>query len=247
MIVDTPVLGWVLAIVAVFLLGLAKAGIKGIGVVIVTFLALAFGSRASTGVLMPLLLVGDTFAVIYYRSHVQWRVLWRLLPWVIAGVLAGVWFGKDLHEESFKLWMAILILGATTLMIAGELHRSLAIPQNKVFGWIMGLLAGFSTMIGNLAGPFANLFFLAMRLTKNHFIGTAAWLFFLVNIFKLPFHIFVWHTITFRSLQYDLMLLPAIVIGLWAGVKLVSRIHEARYRRIVIVLTAAGAILILFG
>ena len=132
-------------------------------------------------------------------------------------------------------------------MIAGELHRSLAIPQSKVFGWIMGLLAGFSTMIGNLAGPFANLFFLAMRLTKNHFIGTAAWLFFLVNIFKLPFHIFVWHTITLQSLHYDLLLLPAIIVGLWAGVRLVSRIQEARYRRIVIVLTAVGAILILAG
>lgn len=159
----------------------------------------------------------------------------------------GVWFGKDLPEDKFKLWMAILILGATILMIAGEVHRSLAIPRNKVFGWIMGLLAGFSTMIGNLAGPFANLFFLAMRLPKNHFIGTAAWLFFLVNIFKLPFHIFLWHTITMQSIHDDILLLPALLIGLWGGVLLVTRIHEERYRKIVIILTALGAILILTG
>jgi hypothetical protein len=111
----------------------------------------------------------------------------------------------------------------------------------------MGLLAGISTMIGNLAGPFADLYFLAMRLPKQNFIGTAAWLFFIVNIFKLPFHIFVWGTITAHTLLIDLWLLPVVAAGLLSGVWMVSRIHDLRYRKIVIALTGIGALLILLS
>jgi uncharacterized membrane protein YfcA len=213
--------------------------------VIVLLFALAFESKASTGILMPLLIVGDSFAVIYYRRHAAWPVLWRLMPWVIIGVLVGVWAGKELDEGRFKLWMAVLILISTILMIVGEVRKRVDVPKHGVFGSIMGLLAGFATMIGNLAGPFADLYFLAMRLPKNSFIGTAAWLFFLVNIFKLPFHILVWGTITVDTLMLDLWLLPPLALGLWAGVKLVSKIREAPYRIIVIALTAIGALLIL--
>lgn len=244
---DIPLVGWILAIASAFILGLAKSGLKGMGVIIVMLLALAFESKVSTGILMPLLLVGDVFAVIHYHRHAQWSHLWRLLPWMLAGVLIGVWFGKDLNEEQFKHWMAILILSSTALMIWGEIRKRLTVPKHGIFGATMGLFAGISTMIGNLAGPFADLYFLAMRLPKQNFIGTAAWLFFIVNIFKLPFHIFVWRTINRETLLIDLWLLPAVVGGLIIGVWLVSRIHDLRYRKIVIALTAIGAILILTG
>jgi uncharacterized membrane protein YfcA len=236
---------WVMAVIATLILGMAKAGLKGPGVVIVLLFALAFQSKASTGILMPLLIAGDTFAVIYYRRHAAWGILWRLMPWVVIGVLVGVWAGKELDEAQFKLWMAVLILGSTVLMIVGEFRKRVEVPKHGLFGSVMGLLAGFATMIGNLAGPFADLYFLAMRLPKNSFIGTAAWLFFLVNIFKLPFHILVWHTITVDTLILDLWLTPPLILGLWAGVKLVSKIKETPYRIIVIALTAIGAILIL--
>lgn len=244
---ELPLLGWILAFVGALILGFAKAGLKGTGVIIVMFLALAFESKASTGILMPLLLVGDIFAVIYYNRHAQWSHLRRLLPWMISGVLIGVWFGKDLNEAQFKQWMAVLILGSTVLMIWGEVRKRLVVPKQGIFGASMGLLAGISTMIGNLAGPFADLYFLAMRLPKQHFIGTAAWLFFIVNIFKLPFHVFVWKTITVESLLIDLWLLPVVVLGLLSGVWIVNRIQDLRYRKVVIVLTALGSLLILLG
>jgi uncharacterized membrane protein YfcA len=240
-------LGWILVFSGALILGLAKAGLKGTGVIIVLLVALAIGSRVSTGVLMPLLIIGDIFAVIYYHRHADWYHLRRLLPWVIAGVLFAVWIGKDLDESSFKNWMAVLILASTLLMIRAEYSRKKVVPKHPAFAASMGLFAGISTMIGNLAGPFADLYFLAMRLPKQNFIGTTAWLFFLVNVFKLPFHIFVWKTITVETLLFDLWLLPAVIVGLAAGVFLVGKMQEVRYRKVVIALTALGAILILAG
>jgi uncharacterized membrane protein YfcA len=242
---NISVLGWILAILGSFLLGVAKGGIKGLGAIISIMLALVFGSKASTGIVMPLLICGDIFAVIYYNRHTRWFYLRRLMPWVVIGVLIGVWYGKDLAENQFKIGMAIIILVSAVFMGFTESNKSIQIPDNKIFAAIMGSLSGFSTMVGNLAGPFSELYFLAVRVPKEIFIGTAAWLFFMTNIFKLPFHIWVWKTIHMDSLFVDLILLTPLIVGLIAGIKLVKVINQKQFRMLIIILTGLGAILIL--
>jgi uncharacterized membrane protein YfcA len=110
----------------------------------------------------------------------------------------------------------------------------------------MGLVAGFTTMIGNLAGAFSNIYFLALRIPKNGFIGTAAWLFLVINLFKLPFQIFWWKNISASTIKIDLILLPAMLIGFFLGIKIVSKIRDDSYRKVVIVLTLLGSLLIFF-
>jgi uncharacterized membrane protein YfcA len=100
-------------------------------------------------------------------------------------------------------------------------------------------------MIGNLAGAFSNLYFLAMRVSKNDFIGTGAWIFLFMNLFKLPFQIFYWKNINSSSLKLDLLLLPALAIGFIAGVLLVKKIQDEQYRKLVIVLTLIGSVIML--
>ena len=240
-----PITSWILAFFAALILGISKSGIKGIAIIIVTLMALAFGAKESTGLIVPLLVVGDIFAVIYYNRHAQWSYIYRFLPWMICGVLSGVVIGKDLNEATFKFGMAFIILGSVLMMYWWDRRKSKTVPTHWAFAGSMGILAGITTMIGNLAGAFSNIFFLAMRLPKNEFIGTAAWLFFIVNVFKLPFHIFVWHTITPETLRINLCLVPAIFIGLFLGVRLVKLIKDDFYRKMILVLTALGALLIL--
>jgi len=237
---------WFLAILAAFLMGVSKSGLKGITVLIVTLLALVFGGKASTGIMMPLLITGDILAVIYYNRHANWGYLFKLLPWMIIGVLFGAYFGKDLPEVIFKKGMAVIILLTVFLMLWWDQKKESKIPDTTFFAASMGLSAGFTTMIGNLAGAFSNLFFLAMRVPKNVFIGTTAWLFFIINLFKLPFHIFYWKTITVESFKVNLILIPFTILGLFIGVKIVDLIKETFYRKMILVLTAVGAILIFF-
>jgi uncharacterized membrane protein YfcA len=110
----------------------------------------------------------------------------------------------------------------------------------------MGFLAGFATMIGNLAGPVANVYFLAVRFPKNEFIGTIAWLFFIINVFKLPFHFFVWKTVTPETLVLNSVLIPMLVIGFFVGVSLVKRISNINYRRFIFAITVIGGVIMLF-
>jgi uncharacterized membrane protein YfcA len=183
-------------------------------------------------------------AVYYYNRHAQWPHFWKLVPWMMVGILIGVFVGKNLNEVIFRKLMAVIIILTVIIMIALEARKNDTIPTNKLFVANMGLIAGFTTMLGNLAGAFSNIYFLAMRMPKNDFIGTAAWVFLVMNLFKLPFQVFYWKNITSVTLQTDLCLIPALAGGFWAGIKIVSKIKDNSYRRIVIVLTLLGAVFI---
>ena len=235
---------WTLILVAAFIIGLSKAGLKGIDMLNVTIMAIVFGGKASTGVVLPLLCVADIAAVIYYNRHAEWKHFWKLVPWMVIGILTGVFAGKDLNEIVFRKIMALIIIATVAIMIIMEYKKTTTIPTNKLFVAGTGLVSGFTTMLGNLAGAFSNIYFLAMRMPKNNFIGTAAWVFLVINLFKLPFQVLYWKNITKASLQTDLLLLPALAAGFWAGLKIVARIKEDSYRKVVIVLTLAGAAVI---
>tara|TARA_R110002074_G_scaffold197610_13_gene364989 strand:+ start:5097 stop:5840 length:744 start_codon:yes stop_codon:yes gene_type:complete len=238
---------WILAYGAAFIIGLSKAGIKGVAVMNVTLMALAFGAKESTGMVVPLLILADIFAVIYYNRHTQWKYVFKVLPWMILGVLIGVVIGKDLPEKFFKIGMSIIIITTVFMMYWWDRKKIKTVPTHWAFASSIGTIAGITTMVGNLAGAFSNIYFLAMQLPKNHFIGTAAWLFLIMNLIKLPFHFLVWETISLESLSLNLMLIPGIMLGFFIGVKFIKLIKEAFFRKMILVLTAVGAVLIMFS
>jgi uncharacterized membrane protein YfcA len=234
----------VLVFTGAFILGLAKAGLRGIDMLNVTLMALVFGGKLSTGIVLPLLCIADIGAVLYYHRHAQWKHFWKLLPWMAVGILIGVYAGKDMNEVVFRKIMSIIIILTVIIMGLMEIIKSENVPTHPFFAASTGIMAGITTMLGNLAGAFSNLYFLAMRLPKNHFIGTSAWLFLVINLFKLPFQVLFWKNITISSLQTDLLLIPALALGFFIGIKIVKQIQEHYYRKVVIILTLIGAVVI---
>ena len=101
-------------------------------------------------------------------------------------------------------------------------------------------------MIGNAAGPVMSIYFLSRNLPKNSFIGTSAWFFLLVNVFKVPFHIGVWQTISMESFSFNLLLFPAIVLGVFVGFSIVKRIPEKAYRIFILVSIGLAALKLFF-
>jgi uncharacterized protein len=240
----TPV-QWFLAIICAMLVGISKAGLSTISILTLSILAWLFGSKTSTGILLPMLIVADICAVSYYKREVHWQSLLRVAPWVIIGILVGVWVGKDLNEAIFKKMMSFIILIVVIGMFWLEKKPLHNVSNARWFSVTMGLATGFTTMVGNQAGGFATVYFMSMRFTKNNFIGTNAWLFLCANIFKLPFHIFSWHTVDVHSISVNLVLLPFILLGFFIGIYIVKNIPEARYRQIILWLTAGATLFIL--
>lgn len=238
-------LQWIIALLGAFIIGLGKAGLKGVDMLSVTLMAIVFGGKGSTGVVLPLLCVADIAAVIYYKRHVRWQYFFRLIPWMVIGILVGVWVGNGLDEALFRKIMAAIILVTIVMVLLIEFRLKQAIPDNRLFAATTGLMAGFTTMIGNLAGAFANVYFLAMRAPKNDFIGTTAWIFLCINLFKFPFQVWVWKNIQATTLATDLLLLPFLALGFATGIRLVGQLNEQAFRKLVIILTLVGGVIML--
>ncbi len=242
---DLTLTQWLVLIGCSLLIGMAKAGIQGMGLMMVPIMAFVFGSRPSTGLVLPMLIIADIFAVRYYNRHAQWGHIVRLLPMAVIGVLIGVFVGGRISEAAFKSIMAVLILIGVAVMIWRDLRRLESLPDRRWAAPLTGTAGGFATMMGNAAGPIMSLYLLAIRLPKLHFIGTAAWFFFLINVFKVPFHILSWKTITLQTLALNLVMAPALIGGVFLGIKIVKVIPERAYRILVIATTTAAAALLL--
>ncbi len=231
-----------LILLAAFFMSFSKSGMKGIGIISIPLLALVFGAKESTGILLPILMFLDVIAVYVYTRHADWKVLFKMLPWAVVGVIIGVWFGDGLDEDQFRKYMSWIVLACVIGLFWWDRRKSKSVPTSWWFAAMLGLGIGFTTMIGNLAGPLMTIYLFAMRLDKNAFIGTTAWFFFIINIIKLPFHIFVWNTVNSDSIVINISLIPFLVFFFFIGYQVVKRIPNQNYKNFILVLTALGAI-----
>jgi len=235
----------VLLAICGLLIGMSKTGLSGVGLMVVPILANAFGGRPSVGLLLPILIFADVFAVTWYNRHAQWKHIFRLLPWALVGIVAATLVGKSISDLTFNYLLAALVIGGIGILIWRDLRSDkLRIPESRWFAGSLGLLGGFATMIGNAAGPVMALYLLSMRLPKNIFIGTGAWFFFIVNLSKVPLHVWSWKTITLNSFLLDVLMIPAIAAGAFLGIWLVRLLPEKVYRIIVIATTLLSALLL---
>ena len=234
---------WILFMSCAMLIGMAKAGLRGLGMLAVPILAIVFGGKASTGLMLPMLCFADVFAVTYYNRHTDWKIVGSLLPAAIIGVLLGVWVGTLVDDGEFKTLIGILVVIAVILMVYFERRTlPLSLSRSWWFSATFGILGGFTSMIGNAAGPIMAVYLLSTRLPKNSFIGTGSWFFLIVNLVKFPFHVFVWKTISKESFLLDLSAIPAIIVGVVIGISVMKVIPEKTFRYFIIIMTFLIAI-----
>ena len=224
------------------LTGMSKTGVHGAGMLSAPLLALIFGGHNSSGIILPMLIIADVFGVWYYHRHASWKHLKLLFPWAAVGIIAGTFAGAYIDDRSFKIIMAITIFISIPLMIWLKKGEKDAIPKAGWFSVSTGVAGGFTSMVGNLAGSVMAVYLLAARLPKNVYIGTTAWFFLVINWAKVPFHVFIWHTITLNTALLSLITLPLILLGVILGVFIIKRIPEEYYRWFIIVMTIMAAL-----
>jgi uncharacterized membrane protein YfcA len=228
--------------------GISKTGLSNISVVAVPFFALAFGAKESTGVVLPLICFADLFAVIYYHRHAEWKYIWRLVPWALAGFALALSVDRFISSDrSFKILIGICVLSGLIVMFWNEWkNRNRAEPPSGLwFSAVFGIMGGFSTMIGNAAGPIMSVFLLSCRLPKESFVGTAAWFFLIVNYLKIPLQTLLWRNISLKTLTFDFFMIPFILVGILLGVFFVKKVTNNQYRVATYALTLVSAVLLL--
>src|SRR5687768_14019680 len=243
----TP-LEWLLAAAAALGMGLSKAGLAGIGLFHVVVFAFLFGARESTGYVLPLLVAGDVCAVAALHQHVRWDYVRRMLPPACLGVLAAAFFMRGISDTVFTPligWIVLLlaVMQGIRLRWPGWLG---AVPHTRAAVWTIGLVAGAATMLANAAGPVVALYCVAVGLPKFEVVGTLAWFFFIVNVFKLPFSAGL-GLIRVDTLMLNLMLVPAVVVGVFSGRWIVHRLPQRAFDFLMLAFATVAALRLIFG
>jgi uncharacterized protein len=248
-------LQWIFAALGAFLVGVSKSGITGLSIFSVALFTHIFpSSKQASGIVLPLLIIGDVVAVLAYRRHTQWRYLWKLFPFTAAGVVLGYFALGAISDRHARLMIGAIIL---SLAVLSYWRRFRSLPAegagdsggtSRHHSWIfaasVGVVAGFVTLIANAAGPLMAIYLVSMRLPKLEYVGTAAVFFMCLNLFKVPFMVSL-GLITVHSFGFNLLLAPAVVFGAFAGRWLVARINQALFERLVLLLSAIAGILLL--
>jgi len=245
---ELSIFEWIVVIVCTVFIGFTKTGISSLGILVVTVLMFIFPAKESVGILLPMLIVGDIFAVIYYRRSVVWKYLFSLVPWVLCGIIIGYFVLNQINSDQLKPVIGIMVLALLILHVSREKlgdKFNNALPKSLWFSITMGILAGFTTMIGNAAGGVMAIYLLMKGLPKKEFVGTGAWFFMFVNVIKIPFYINL-GLITFDSISFNLWLIPTIIIGAYIGAKVLPRIPQKTFQVLILGFTTVGALRLLF-
>jgi uncharacterized protein len=229
------------------MVGISKTAVSGLSILAVALLSYVFpSSKQASGLVLPLLVFADFVAVFTYRRHAQWRYLWKLFPWTAIGVVLGFVALGRISDHGARLMIGVIILALVALSYWRR--RRPAVAEETPIHWsiaiFVGVLAGFITLIANAAGPLMAIYLLSMRLPKMQYVGTAAVFFLLLNLFKVPFMAAL-GLITVASFKFNLILLPAVILGALLGRWLLTRIDQKLFENLVLGLSAVAGLLLL--
>ena len=237
---------WVLAVIGALAIGLAKTGINGLGMLAVVIFANLLPAREASGFVLPMLVFADVIAVASYRRHAQWSYLWKLFPFAALGVGIGAFTLRRIDDREAKVMIGAIVL---TLLVVHLVRRTRAPKEVPAHGWwyaaLFGVLAGFTTLVANAAGPLMAIYLLSMRLPKMEYMGTGAYYFLLMNLFKVPFMIKL-GLIDAQSFKGNLVLLPAVIVGALVGRVILKKIDQRLFENLALGLSAAAGLRLLF-
>ncbi|MES2996588.1 MAG: sulfite exporter TauE/SafE family protein [Verrucomicrobiota bacterium] len=237
-----------LALFAALCIGLSKAGFSGVSLVAVAIFAELHGARRSVGLVLPMLIAADLLAWPAFRKHGSWQPVWRLLGPALIGMALGWWLMGMMDDSTARRAIGCCVL----LMVVLHFFRKLR--PDTVAAWVekpgfhhsAGIVGGGATFLANAAGPVIQLYLATTRMPKMELVGVAARFFLLINLLKLPLNAQL-ALITRASLIENLKLLPAVVLGVFAGRWLVKKVPQPAFEWMIAVFaTLAGLRLLLF-
>ncbi|MEU5613381.1 sulfite exporter TauE/SafE family protein [Streptomyces sparsogenes] len=249
---------------AATLVGFSKTAVSGANTVSLAIFAAVLPARGSTGILLPLLIVGDVFAVRAYRRHADWATLVRLFPAVAAGVVAGTAFMLWADDAAVRTSIGVILLVMASVTVwrrrtAGRQARERSEQSEqeeqsdpagegrhraRLKAGSYGVLGGFTTMVANAGGPVMSMYLLSAGFRKLGFLGTSAWFFLIVNVAKVPFSVGL-GLIDGHSLLLDAGLALCVIPGAFLGRAVVGRINQRLFERLVIAATVVGGLQLL--
>ena len=248
---DLGVAGFLIAAFAVFVIGLAKSSVPAAATMPVGLFALVIPAKLSVGAILPLLILGDIIALLAFRKAGRLDIVVKILPSVFVGMFIGYFLlSWSTSREVAYVIGAILVFTAIYEIRKRFRNEKMDIEQgskqkqrSRLTAQLMGVLVGIMTMTANSAGPIFSLYLLNLQLPMQTFVGTNSWLFFIINVSKIPFNANL-GIITTQTLMLAVLLAPFVVMGGLFGQRIMRSINQRAFEYSALVSTLIAGLLL---
>ena len=218
-----------------FMIGFAKGGFNGLGALLTPILALVLPVASAVGVLLPMLMVGDAFALYMYWKEWDLDLVKRMLPAGIIGALAGTFLLSSVSPDGLRLTLGIFVLGLLAYKFLSDRIQAIRYEPRPWHAPAAGFLAGVASGMFNSGGPPFNSYLLFQKLKARPFIATTAIYFALLNLIKVPGFLYtgVLNLRLLFSLWWVFLFIP---VGIWVALMTLTRLSPAAFEWIIIAL-----------
>ena len=231
---NTVYVAFVIAILG-FMIGLAKGGFGGLGALLTPLLAFVLPVTLAVGVLLPMLMVGDAFAVYMYWKEWDPGLVRRMLPPGIIGALVGTFLLSWLPPDGLRIVLGVFVLVLVAYRFVSDRIRAMRYRPRPWHAPAAGFLSGIASGMFNNGGPAFSSYLLLQKLTARPFIATSAIYFALLNLIKVPG--FLYTGVLDLPLLFSLWwVFPFIPVGILVARVTLTRVSPLAFESIIIVL-----------
>ncbi len=223
---------YLLATMAVILIGLSKGGFGGaLSLLGVPMVALIIPPVQAAAIFLPILVVMDIAALITYRGLRDSKTLKLMLPAAIIGITIGWLLASYVTESEIRIVVGTLSLLFAAQWFFGGREARLPQPQRPWRARFWAAVSGFTSFMTHAGGPPFQMYALPLKLEKRLYAGTSVIFFAVVNAVKLiPY--FALGQFSTANLMTSAVLVPLAPLATLAGAWLVKRIDQTLFYRI---------------
>lgn len=230
-----------------FLIGMSKGGLGGTaGALATPLMALVLPADEVIGLLLPVLMAADVFAIALHWGRWNRHYVILLLPGAIFGVTIGTLFITNAPTELLRRVLGIIVLIlAIYKLVEKRILTWLKYESRDWHGVAAGTITGFSSALAHTGGPPVSIYLLMQNVTPVVFIATSALFFAILNWIKVPYYFYA-DLFDFGRLGQLLWLFPLIPLGVWTGRWVAFRVNPLTYERIIIALLIISSLFLIF-
>ena len=225
-------------------IGFGKAGVAGtLGPFVTVVMALVLPADVALGLLLPMLIVADGFAMAAYWRKWDTAALWPLLLAAVLGIAVGTLTINAVDETILRRIIAVSILAFATLFV---LTRGARMPVAAERPWAIaaGTASGFVSTVAHSGGPPIVAYLMSTRTEPVRLVGTPVATFTACNLTKNTGYFFA------GLFDGDLLLTTApawifVPLGIFLGKRLVHRVNTEVFERLILTLLVTGALVLL--
>src|SRR3972149_7395755 len=243
-----PTIFFIMVGIVAFMIGLAKGGLGGtLGALATPMMALVMPADQVIGLVLPILMLSDVFAVARHWRRWNGRLVWLLIPGSVLGVTIGTYFITNAPTRALQVALGVIILlFAIYKIFDGRILRAFTYQPRDWHGLVAGTITGFSSALAHTGGPPVSIYLLMQDVTPRIFIATSALFFLILNWIKVPYY---WYAglFDFQRLLQIAWLLPLVPLGVWVGRWAAGKVNKETFEWIIVVLLAITSLLLIFG